>query len=83
MHLHLWSLQVNGPVKDNDKEREPADDEREPRQENDGDERSYTKYANEGAGFDPFKDLNLPKNYEEVVRRFEKLQGERAMELLN
>lgn len=46
--------------------------------------RSYKAY-NSGAklAFDPLKELNLPANYEEVVSRFSKLQGDRAMEVLN
>lgn len=47
-------------------------------------ERSYTDYntAKELA-FDPLKDLNLPGSYKEVIDRFNKLQGERAQEVLN
>ncbi|MFT3885667.1 MAG: hypothetical protein QM724_09620 [Flavobacteriales bacterium] len=46
--------------------------------------RSYSSYFS-GAQltFDPLKELNLPANYEEVVARFRKLQGGRAMEVLN
>lgn len=46
--------------------------------------RSYGTYSS-GAklGFDPLKELNLPADYEEVVSRFRKLQGDRAMEVLN
>lgn len=47
-------------------------------------QRSYAGYFS-GAEptFDPLKDLNLPGSYEEVLARFEKLQGERAVEVLN
>ncbi len=31
----------------------------------------------------PIKDLNLPTSYDEVVTRFRKLQGERAVEVFN
>lgn len=42
-------------------------------------------YAGQGENldFDPMKDLNLPANYDEVVSRFQRLQGTRAMESLN
>jgi hypothetical protein len=43
--------------------------------------RSYK--GGEDLSFCPFKDLNLPGSYEEVVSRFSKLQGDRAMEVLN
>ncbi|MCB0769091.1 MAG: hypothetical protein KDC00_01650 [Flavobacteriales bacterium] len=47
-------------------------------------ERSYTTITNDRElGFDPLTDLNLPSSYEEVVSRFNKLQGERAQEVLN
>lgn len=47
-------------------------------------QRCYSQYArNETLDFDPLKELNLPANYEEVLSRFQKLQGERAMESLN
>jgi hypothetical protein len=47
-------------------------------------ERSYSGYYSGGAlSFDPLKDLNLPASYEEVVARFRRLQGERAIEVLN
>ncbi len=46
--------------------------------------RCYRSYNSGGAlEFCPMKDLNLPESYEEVLARFEKLQGERAMEVLN
>lgn len=47
-------------------------------------ERGYASY-NSGSklSFDPMKDLNLPANYDEVVARFNRLQGDRAMEALN
>ncbi|HMU14858.1 MAG: hypothetical protein JST41_04150 [Bacteroidetes bacterium] len=44
---------------------------------------SYSGYSNEGLGFCPIKDLNLPTSYDEVVTRFRKLQGERAVEVFN
>ncbi|MBK7944976.1 MAG: hypothetical protein IPJ85_06565 [Flavobacteriales bacterium] len=46
---------------------------------------SKRSYAGEGENldFDPMKDLNLPANYDEVVSRFQRLQGTRAMESLN
>jgi hypothetical protein len=47
-------------------------------------QRCYSQYGNkEDLAFDPLKELNLPANYEEVLARFKKLQGERAMESLN
>lgn len=46
--------------------------------------RCYSEYSNSGAvEFCPFKDLNLPTSYAEVVSRFRKLQGERAIEVFN
>jgi hypothetical protein len=46
--------------------------------------RCYSEYNNGGTiEFCPFKDLNLPTSYEEVVNRFRKLQGERAIEVFN
>lgn len=48
-------------------------------------DRGYAAY-NSGSNkleFDPMKDLNLPANYDEVVSRFKRLQGDRAMEALN
>jgi hypothetical protein len=46
--------------------------------------RSYAGYFSGGEpAFDPMKDLNLPGSYDEVLARFEKLQGERAVEVLN
>jgi hypothetical protein len=47
-------------------------------------ERGYASY-NDGSklSFDPMKDLNLPANYDEVMARFKRLQGDRAMEALN
>ncbi len=47
-------------------------------------QRSYAGYyAGGDLTFDPLKDLNLPANYDEVLARFEKLQGERAVEVMN
>ncbi|MBK9758836.1 MAG: hypothetical protein IPO90_02395 [Flavobacteriales bacterium] len=47
-------------------------------------ERCYSTYNSGGAlEFCPLKDLNLPGSYQEVISRFRKLQGERAMEVLN
>lgn len=47
-------------------------------------ERSYADYTVEKEfAFDPLKDLNLPGSYQEVLDRFNKLQGERAQEVLN
>jgi hypothetical protein len=46
--------------------------------------RCYRSYKSGGElEFCPMKDLNLPESYEEVLARFRKLQGERAMEVLN
>ncbi len=46
--------------------------------------RCYSEYSNSGVvEFCPFKDLNLPTSYEEVVNRFRRLQGERAIEVFN
>ncbi|MCB9184486.1 MAG: hypothetical protein H6591_11270 [Flavobacteriales bacterium] len=39
--------------------------------------------AGENHGFCPQKELNLPASYDEVVARFKRLQGTRAMESLN
>lgn len=33
--------------------------------------------------FCPHKDLNLPTSYDEVVKRFNRLQGDRAWEVMN
>jgi hypothetical protein len=47
-------------------------------------ERCYSTYNSGGSlEFCPLKDLNLPGSYQEVVNRFRKLQGERAVEILN
>lgn len=47
-------------------------------------ERCYSTYNSGGAlEFCPMKDLNLPSSYQEVVDRFKRLQGERAIEVLN
>lgn len=47
-------------------------------------DRSYSAYFSGGnLSFDPLKELNLPASYDEVVTRFRKLQGERAVEVLN
>lgn len=46
--------------------------------------RCYSTYNSGGQlEFDPLKDLNLPANYAEVVERFQRLQRERAIEVLN
>ena len=47
----------------------------------DGTHAGYTK--NENLAFDPMKELNLPGSYDEVLERFKRLQGTRAMESLN
>jgi hypothetical protein len=47
-------------------------------------QRSYAGYFSGGdLTFDPMKDLNLPGSYDEVLVRFRKLQGERAVEVMN
>lgn len=47
-------------------------------------DRCYSTYNSGGQlEFDPLKDLNLPANYEEVVSRFQRLQRERALEVMN
>jgi hypothetical protein len=47
-------------------------------------DRSYVAIcADKDLAFDPMKDLNLPSSYDEVVMRFRRLQGVRAMEVLN
>jgi len=47
-------------------------------------ERCYSTYSKGSQlSFDPMKDLNLPANYDEVLSRFKRLQGVRAMEVLN
>ena len=46
--------------------------------------RCYSEYSSSGSvEFCPFKDLNLPTSYDEVVNRFRRLQGERAIEVFN
>ena len=46
--------------------------------------RCYSEYSSSGAvEFCPFKDLNLPSSSDEVVNRFRRLQGERAIEVFN
>lgn len=48
------------------------------------DKRCYSNYREKAnLEFDPMKDLNLPSSYDEVLARFRKLQGVRAMEALN
>jgi hypothetical protein len=43
-----------------------------------------TVYKNgERFSFCPHEDLNLPKSYEEVLARFQRLQGDKAWEVLN
>ncbi len=50
----------------------------------DMDQRTYAGYSGGGdLTFDPQKDLNLPGSYDEVLVRFRKLQGDRAVEVLN
>jgi hypothetical protein len=46
-------------------------------------ERSYAEYSNKELAFDPLKDLNLPGSYDEVLSRFNRLQGDREPEVLN
>lgn len=46
-------------------------------------ERGYASYSGSNLSFDPMKDLNLPGSYDEVLARFKRLQGDRAMEVLN
>ena len=46
-------------------------------------EPAFGAYCPEKLGFDPTKDLNLPGSYDEVVKRFNRLQGDRALEVLN
>ncbi len=46
-------------------------------------ERSDAVYRSTALDFDPLKELNLPTSYEEVLARFRRLQGDRAMESLN
>ncbi len=46
-------------------------------------ERSYAEYSKKEIGFDPLKDLNLPGSYDEVLSRFNRLQGDREPEVLN
>ena len=53
-------------------------------EEQKGTERSYASLANNASlSFDPMKELNLPASYDEVTVRFKRLQGSRAMEVLN
>jgi hypothetical protein len=45
-------------------------------------ERGYhALYNGKDMAFDPMKDLNLPANYNEVMARFRKLQGDRSPDL--
>ena len=47
-------------------------------------DRTYSeKHGDQRLDFDPLKDLNLPADYDEVLARFKRLQGDRAMEALN
>ena len=46
-------------------------------------ETTYGSYSPAKLDFDPLKDLNLPGSYDEVVKRFKGLQGERSQEVLN
>ncbi len=46
-------------------------------------ERSYAEYTAKDLAFDPMKDLNLPSSYDEVLSRFNRLQGDREPEVLN
>ncbi len=52
-----------------------------------GEKRSQRTYASyeriAKLSFDPMKDLNLPASYDEVLKRFKRLQVIRAMEALN
>jgi hypothetical protein len=50
---------------------------------NEAQEPTFGSYCPEKLGFNPTKDLNLPSSYDEVVKRFNRLQGDRAMEVLN
>ncbi|HQV51413.1 MAG: hypothetical protein IPH21_10205 [Flavobacteriales bacterium] len=46
--------------------------------------RCYSNYKESNdLAFDPMKELNLPSSYDEVLARFNTLQGDRAMEALN
>ncbi len=58
-------------------------DEGTPTEQEEGTERSYAAYSSTELSFDPMKELNLPASYEEVTARFRRLQGSRAMEVLN
>jgi hypothetical protein len=59
-------------------------EEKEPREQEQDGLRCYSTYNSGGQlEFDPLKELNLPANYDEVVNRFKRLQGERAVEILN
>jgi hypothetical protein len=44
---------------------------------------TYGPYSPAKLDFDPLKDLNLPGSYDEVIKRFKGLQGERSQEVLN
>jgi len=44
---------------------------------------AYGPYCPTKLDFDPLKDLNLPDSYDEVLKRFKGLQGERATASLN
>ncbi|MBL7952320.1 MAG: hypothetical protein JNM62_11445 [Flavobacteriales bacterium] len=51
--------------------------------QNEQTERSYAEYSAKDLAFDPMKDLNLPGSYDEVLARFNRLQGDREPEVLN
>lgn len=44
---------------------------------------TYGPYCPTKLDFDPLKDLNLPDSYNEVLKRFKGLQGERTIDNLN
>jgi hypothetical protein len=55
-----------------------------PEERQEEDRQDHRAYHRDGRFcFCPHEDLNLPRSYDEVVRRFERLQGARAMEALN
>ncbi|MBK8497976.1 MAG: hypothetical protein IPL52_03955 [Flavobacteriales bacterium] len=68
---------------ENNKTGASSSEEASPTEQGEQGERNYAAYAKGEIGFDPTKELNLPGSYEEVTARFKRLQGNRAMEVLN
>ena len=61
---------------------QPSPDDRENERAGTSDKRTYcAMFRGKDMDFDPMKDLNLPANYEEVMARFRRLQGDRSPDL--